>query len=204
MTDRQLQAARRHLKRVDPVLRGVLDQVGVYKIRYRDDRFLALVEAIVAQQVSVGAARAILKRLLEQYPGGLTPKRLMGTPHDSLRAVGLSRQKTEYLLGLARHVDDGLLDLAGLHEMDDEQVTKTLTQVKGIGRWTVEMFLIFCLRRPDVLPVYDLGFRKAVQKAYRLRTSPDPDKIEALAAPWKPYRSVATCYLWASLEPDPW
>jgi DNA-3-methyladenine glycosylase II len=204
VTDREQQAARRHLKRVDPVLRGVIEQVGVYKIRYRDDRFLALVEAIVAQQVSVGAARAILKRLLDQYPRGLTPKRLMATPHASLRAVGLSRQKTEYLLGLARHVDEGVFDLTGIHDLDDEQVTKILTQVKGIGRWTVEMFLIFCLRRPDVLPVYDLGFRKAVQRAYRLREPPGPERIETLAVPWQPYRSVATCYLWASLEPEPW
>lgn len=204
MTDREQQAARRHLKRVDPVLRGVIEQVGVYTIRYRDDRFLALVEAIVAQQVSVGAARAILKRLLDQYPRGLTPQRLMATPPASLRAVGLSRQKIEYLLGLARHVDEGLFDLTGIHDLDDEQVTTTLTQVKGIGRWTVEMFLIFCLRRPNVLPVYDLGFRKAVQKAYRLRIPPEPEKIERLAAPWQPYRSVATCYLWASLEPEPW
>ncbi len=204
MTDRELYAARRHLKRVDRVLRDVIEQVGLYRIRYRDDRFLALVEAIVAQQVSVGAARAILKRLLDQYPGGLTPKRLMTTRPDSLRAVGLSRQKTEYLLGLARHVEHGAIDLATIERLDDEQVLKVLTQIKGIGRWTAEMFLIFCLRRLDVLPVYDLGFRKAVQKAYRLRKPPEPLKIETLAAPWRPYRSVATCYLWASLEPEPW
>ena len=204
MTDRELQAARRHLKRADAVLRAVIEQVRHYQIRYRDDRFLALVEAIVAQQVSVGAARAILKRLLAQYPDGLTAQRLMTTPSDTLREVGLSRQKTEYLIGLARHVEDGTFDLSGIHLLDDEQVTKTLTQVKGIGRWTVEMFLIFCLRRPDVSPVYDLGFRKAVQKAYRLRKLPEADTIEALAVPWQPYRSVATCYLWASLEPEPW
>ncbi|HET8760051.1 MAG TPA: DNA-3-methyladenine glycosylase 2 family protein [Nitrospiria bacterium] len=204
MTDRELQAARRHLKRADAVLREVIEQVGNYQIRYRDDRFLALVEAIVAQQVSVGAARAILKRLLDQHPKGLTAERLMTTPPESLRAVGLSRQKTDYLIGLARHVEEGTFDLASIHGLDDEQVAKTLTQVKGIGRWTVEMFLIFCLRRPDVLPALDLGFRKAVQKAYRLRELPAPDKIEALAVPWQPYRSVATCYLWASLEPEPW
>ncbi len=204
MTARQLQAARRHLRRVDPVLCGVIEQIGPYQIRYRDDRFLALVEAIVAQQVSVGAARAILKRLLDCYPGGLTPKRLLGTPEDSLRAVGLSRQKAAYLLGLARHVDDGSVDLAGIHEWDDVRITESLTRVKGIGRWTVEMFLIFCLRRPDVLPVYDLGFQKAVRKAYRLRASPSPEKLETLGDAWRPYRSVATCYLWASLEPEPW
>lgn len=204
MTDRELQAARRHLKRADAVLREVIEQVGNYRIQYRDDRFLALVEAIVAQQVSVGAARAILKRLLDQYPQGLTAQRLMMASPETLREAGLSRQKTEYLIGLARHVVDGTFDLASIHVMEDEQVTKTLTQVKGIGRWTVEMFLIFCLRRPDVLPVFDLGFRKAVQKAYRLRALPVPDKIEALAVPWQPYRSVATCYLWASLEPEPW
>lgn len=199
-----MQAARRHLKRVDRVLRGVIEQVGDFQVRYRDDRFLALVEAIIAQQVSVSAARAILKRLLDRYPGGLTPKRLMTTLPESLRSVGLSRQKTEYLLGLARHVDDGAIDLERIHVRDDDQVLKILTQIKGIGRWTVEMFLIFSLRRPDVLPVYDLGFRKAVQNAYRLRRPPDPQRIETLAIPWRPYRSVATQYLWASLEPEPW
>lgn len=204
MTDRELRAARRHLKRVDPVLRDVIERVGVYRIRYRDDRFLALVEAIVAQQVSVGAARAILGRLLDRYPRGLTPKRLRATPPDALRAVGLSRQKTEYLLGLARHVDAGAVDLAAIGAWDDEQVMKALTRIKGIGRWTVEMFLMFCLRRPDVLPVYDLGFRRAVQNAYCFRKPPDPRRIEALAVPWRPYRSVATHYLWASLEPEPW
>jgi DNA-3-methyladenine glycosylase II len=204
VTDRELRAARRHLKKVDRVLHDVIDRIGVYQIRYRDDRFLALVEAIIAQQVSVGAARAILKRLLGQYPEGLTPHRLMSTPQDSLRAVGLSRQKIEYLRGLSRHVEEGAVDLAKMGMLDDGAVMKALTRVKGIGRWTVEMFLIFSLRRLDVLPVYDLGFRKAVQKAYRLRTAPDPHKIETLAAPWRPYRSVATCYLWASLEPEPW
>jgi DNA-3-methyladenine glycosylase II len=204
VTDRELQAARRHLRQVDRVLRGVIEQVGVYQIRYRDDRFLALVEAIIAQQVSVGAARAIFKRLLDQYTGGLTPKRLITTSSEGLRAVGLSRQKTEYLLGLARHVDDGTINLATIQALDDEQVLKILTQIKGIGRWTVEMFLIFSLRRADVLPVYDLGFRKAVQKAYRLRKLPDPQRLEGLAVPWRPYRSVATQYLWASLEPEPW
>jgi len=204
MTGRELQAARRHLKKADRVLRRVIEEVGTYQIRYRDDRFLALVEAIVAQQVSVGAARAILKRLLDHYPGGLTPKGLMTSAPETLRAVGLSRQKTEYLLGLARHVENGAIDLASLATLDDEQVVTTLTQIRGIGRWTVEMFLIFSLRRPDVLPVYDLGFRKAVQRAYKHRKPPEPEKIEHLAIPWRPYRSVATCYLWASLEPEPW
>lgn len=204
MTDRELQAARRHLRRGDRVIREVIEQVGVYRIRYRDDRFLALVEAIIAQQVSVGAARAILNRLLDQYPDGLTPTRLMTASPERLRAVGLSRQKTEYLLGLARCADDGTIDLATIHTLDDEQVLKALTRIKGIGRWTVEMFLLFSLRRPDVLPAYDLGFRKAVQKAYRLRSLPDPPRIETLAVPWRPYRSVATLYLWASLEPEPW
>ncbi len=204
MTPRELQTARRHLAGVDPALRRVIDQVGVYRIRYRDDRFLALVEAIVAQQVSVGAARAILKRLLDRYPNGLTPQRLMTTEPEALRAVGLSRQKAGYLLGLARCVEDGEIDLSTIGRLDDEDVVKALTQIKGIGRWTVAMFLIFSLRRPDVLPVQDLGFRRAVQNAYRMRKPPAPDRIETLAAPWRPYRSVATCYLWASLEPEPW
>lgn len=204
MSNRQFQAARSHLKKADQVLRGVIDQVGVYQIRYRDDRFLALVEAIVAQQVSVGAARAIFKRLLDHYPGGLTPRRLMATSRETLRAVGLSRQKADYLIGLARELERDAIDLGRIERLEDDQVLKALTQIRGIGRWTVEMFLIFCLRRQDVLPVYDLGFRKAVQKAYGLGNVPDSSAIETLAVPWRPYRSVATCYLWASLEPDPW
>ena len=204
MTDAKLNKARAHLRKADPVLRQVIEQVGVYRIRYRDDPFAALVEAIIAQQVSVGAARAILNRLLGLYPRGLTPRRLLDTPVDALRGVGLSRQKTSYLHGLARQVHDGTIALDAVVRLDDEQVHQTLTRVKGIGRWTVEMFLIFCLRRPDVLPVYDLGFRKAVRQAYDLADTPDPRAIETLAEPWRPYRSVATCYLWASLEPDPW
>ena len=166
MTYAKLNKARAHLRKADPVLRQVIEQVGVYRIRYRDDPFAALVEAIIAQQVSVGAARAILNRLLGLYPRGLTPRRLLDTPVDALRGVGLSRQKTSYLHGLARQVHDGTIALDAVVRLDDEQVHQTLTQVKGIGRWTVEMFLIFCLRRPDVLPVYDLGFRKAVRQAY--------------------------------------
>jgi DNA-3-methyladenine glycosylase II len=204
MTPRERQAARRHLARTDRVLRRVIGQVGVYRIRYRDDRFLALVEAIVAQQVSVGAARAIFRRLLERYPNGLTPLRLATAEPETLRMIGLSRQKAQYLIGLARHLETGAVNLEGIHTLDDRQVLETLTQIKGIGRWTVEMFLIFSLRRADVLPVHDLGFRKAVQRAYGFRKLPEPNKIETLAAPWRPYRSVATCYLWASLEPEPW
>jgi DNA-3-methyladenine glycosylase II len=204
VTATEIKKARAHLRKTDPVLRRVIEAVGVYRIRYRDDPFAALVEAIIAQQVSVGAARAILKRLLDLYPRGLTPRRLLNTPEDALRGVGLSRQKISYLHGLARQVHDGAIVLDAVARLDDEQVHKTLTQVKGIGRWTVEMFLIFCLRRPDVLPVYDLGFRKAVRQAYALDETPDPRTIETLAEPWRPYRSVATCYLWASLEPEPW
>ena len=182
----------------------MIERVGAYQIRYRDDRFLALVEAIIAQQVSVGAARAIFKRLRDQYSDALTANRLVTASEGSLRAIGLSRQKAEYLRGLANQVEDGRLDLTGIHRLDDAQVLAALTAIRGIGRWTAEMFLIFCLRRLDVLPVYDLGFRKAVQEAYALREPPKADRIERLAAPWRPYRSVATCYLWASLEPEPW
>ncbi len=190
--------------KADPVLCRVIKQAGVYRIRYRDDKFCALVEAIIAQQVSVSAARAILRRLLDLYPAAPSPALVLGTPAARLRSVGLSRQKVTYLYDLARHVSEGTVGLDALDDADDQQIFKTLTQVKGIGRWTVEMFLIFCLRRPDVLPVYDLGFRKAVIRAYELATPPDPRAIEDLARPWRPYRSVGTCYLWASLENEPW
>jgi DNA-3-methyladenine glycosylase II len=204
MTTRQLAAARTHLMKVDPVLRRIIRRVGVYRIRYRRDKFCALVEAIINQQISVGAARATYRRVLDLYPDTLSPERLLKTSDTALRAVGLSRQKIIYLHELARQVSEGAIDLTRLGRLDDDQVMQTLTQVKGVGRWTVEMFLMFSLRRPDVLPVYDLGFRKAVQLAYGLAEPPTAAALEDLASPWRPYRSVGTHYLWASRENEAW
>lgn len=153
------------------------------------------------QQLAGSAADAIHGRFMKIYGGRFpAPARLLRTPAEKLRGVGLSGRKTEYICDLARRVHDGSIDLPALASMADEQVVEKLTEVKGIGRWTAEMFLIFNLGRPDVLPVGDLGLRRAMQKLYRLRSLPEPEKMERIAEPWRPYRSVATWYLWKSLD----
>ncbi|MEM2140725.1 DNA-3-methyladenine glycosylase [Nitrososphaera sp.] len=190
-----------HLTRADPRLGRIIRSVGDYTIESGGEPFQSLVEAIMYQQLAGSAADAIHGRFLKIHKGSFpTPARLLKTPAEKLRAVGLSGRKTEYIHDLAARVHSGSIDLAALARMGDEQVVEKLTEVKGIGRWTAEMFLIFCLGRPDVLPVGDLGLRRAMQKAYLLRSLPEPDKMEKIATPWRPYRSVATWYLWKSLD----
>jgi DNA-3-methyladenine glycosylase II len=193
-------AALRHLRRADPVLRRLITRVGAFRPNRVRNRFGALVKSIVFQQLALKAAHTIFVRLQGLYGRGRnpTPPELRRTPRRKLRAAGLSRQKIGYLRDLARKALDGTLPLGRFSRMSDEEVISNLTEVKGIGRWTAEMFLIFSLGRPDVLPVDDLGFRIALQKAYRLRTLPSPTKIAKMAEPWQPYRSVATWYLWQS------
>jgi DNA-3-methyladenine glycosylase II len=175
--------------------------VGDYSIASGGEPFQVLVEAIMYQQLAGGAADAIHSRFMKIYRGTFpTPARLLKTPVERLRAVGLSGRKTEYMRDLALRVHSGSIELAGLARMADEQVVEKLSEVKGIGRWTAEMFLIFCLGRADVLPVGDLGLRRAMQIAYSLRALPEPERMEEIATPWRPYRSVATWYLWKSLD----
>ncbi len=153
------------------------------------------------QQLAGSAAQAIQSRFMKIYKGTFpTPARLLSTPPEELRMSGLSGKKTEYIRDLASRVDSGSIDLSALGSMGDEQIIEKLTEIKGIGRWTAEMFLIFCLGRPDVLPVGDLGLQRAIQRVYRLRTLPVPEKMQKIAGPWRPYRSVATWYLWKSLD----
>jgi DNA-3-methyladenine glycosylase II len=192
--------ALRHLS-ADTRLAGIIRQVGDYSIRSGGEPFRSLVEAIIYQQLAGGAADAIYSRFMGVYRGRFpSPLRLLSTPGGRLRSAGLSGRKVEYIKDLASHVKDGRLNLRKLYALDDEQVVEQLTAVKGIGRWTAEMFLIFCLGRPDVLPVGDLGLRKAIQKAYSLRRLPSPERMGEIAEPWRPYRSVATWYLWKSRE----
>lgn len=192
----------RHLKRADPVLRRIIERVGPFGLRRERNHFGALADAIIYQQLALKAAKTIATRFRQLYgnPGGRLPRpeEVSRTPVRKLRAAGLSRQKISYLRDLSRKVSRGDLPLRRLARMGDEQVIESLIEVKGIGRWTAEMFLIFSLGRPDVLPVDDLGFRYAVQQAYRLRGLPAPKRLEKLAEPWRPYRSVATWYLWQS------
>ncbi|HXE79626.1 MAG TPA: DNA-3-methyladenine glycosylase, partial [Vicinamibacterales bacterium] len=170
----------------------------------REDPFVAMVEAIVWQQLSTRAAATIYGRMLALLDGHeLTPAAVLAVEPDALRAAGLSRAKAAYIRDLASKVLDGTVHLDRLTALDDEGVIAELTKVKGIGRWTAEMFLMFRLHRPDVLPVGDLGIVKAIQRAYRLRKPPSPARIVKIAEPWRPYRSVACWYLWQSLDALP-
>jgi DNA-3-methyladenine glycosylase II len=197
--------ARRTLARKDPVIRDLMREHGACGLANAQhaDPFKALVHAIIAQQLSTKAAATIEARFAGLYGGLPTPRNVADTPDDQLRAVGLSSQKLGYLRDLCRRIGDGSLPLAALDAMSDEEVVGALTQVKGIGRWTAEMFLMFRLHRPDVLPVGDLGIVKAVQKAYRLRKVPTPERLTRIGEAWRPYRSIACWYLWASLHNKP-
>lgn len=164
----------------------------------------ALVRAIVGQQLSTKAARTINQRLLGLYAGKTpTPQQLVETDPEDLRGVGLSYRKAEYLRDLAEHVIDGRLELDRFGEMPDDEVIAELTAVKGLGVWTAHMFLMFHLRRPDVLPVGDLGIRRAAQIVYGLKDLPDADQLTSIAEPWRPYRTLACLYLWRSLDNAP-
>ncbi len=166
-----------------------------------DDAYGALVRSIIGQQLSTKAARTIYGRLAAQFGDRApTPEQLVAANDETLRAAGLSRQKASYLRDLACRVLDGSLELERLHKLPDEEVASRLVAVKGLGRWTADMFLMFHLRRPDVLPVGDLGVRRAAERAYGLPGLPDAGELLALAEPWRPYRSLACLYLWESLD----
>ena len=192
--------------RRDPVLAAIIKRhgpCGLGAVRDRFDHFSMLVRAIVFQQLSTKAATTIHNRLLECMPGGTTPECLAAITAQQMRAAGISRQKEAYLRDLAERVGSGQVPLEAVDLMTDEEVIEALTKVKGIGRWTAEMFLIFRLQRPDVLPVGDLGIVNAIQKAYRMRKKPTSDRMLKLGEAWRPYRSVATWYLWRSLDNEP-
>lgn len=198
-----------HLAGCDPVLGALVSGHGPLDEEERrrgrpDDAYGALLRAIVGQQLSVKAARTIYDRLCGLYGDRTpTPAELIETDPDDLRGVGLSRAKASYLRDLAEHVEDGELDLEQLPELPDDEVSAQLIAVKGLGRWTVDMFLMFHLGRPDILPVGDLGIRRAVQIAYGLDGLPDPAELTRIAQPWQPHRTLACLYLWASLDNEP-
>jgi DNA-3-methyladenine glycosylase II len=196
-------AAVRHLKKADPVLERIIERVGPNRFgaRASGSHLDALVRSIVGQQLSTSAATTIHGRLLvlvgEANP---LPEDWLALNDPDMRAAGLSRQKIAYIRDLARHVKDGELPMDRLHLMSDDEVIEALTAVKGIGVWTAQMFLMFRLGRPDILPVLDLGIRNAFRRAYKLRKDPTAKRMQALAKSWAPYRSVASWYLWQSLE----
>jgi DNA-3-methyladenine glycosylase II len=188
--------------RRDPVLAGLIRALDPVRWTAPDsDLFAGLVVAIVSQQLSVKVADTIVSRLQTLMPDGdLTPASLVAAAPTALRAAGLSARKAEYIQDMARLVMEGRLSLDDLRGLSDDEVLRTLTAVRGIGRWTAEMILIFRLHRPDVLPLDDIALLRAVQRAYGMKRPPPPRRFMALAESWRPWRSVACRYLWASLE----
>jgi DNA-3-methyladenine glycosylase II len=194
----------------DPVIAKLIDRYGTpdglleRRGRRPGDAYGALVRSIVGQQLSTSSARAIFGRLVALFDDRTpTPRELLDVDPQTLREVGLSRAKVAYLRDLAERVEDGELDLESIAELSDEDVAAQLTQVKGLGPWSVQMFLIFHLGRPDVLPAGDLGIRRAVQDQYGLDKLPEAAELERIAEPWRPNRSLASLYLWRSLEATP-
>jgi DNA-3-methyladenine glycosylase II len=197
-----MQEAILHLKGSDPILSEIIDRVGEYRIEFRDPDFETLVKSIVYQQLSGRVASVIFERLRRAVKGSVTPQSILKLRPSRMRTLGLSGQKTAYIRDLARHTRDGAVVFEELDGLADLDVIERLTKVKGIGVWTVHMFLIFALRRHDVLPVGDLGIRNAIRRAYHLQELPTPAEMEQIAARWRPYCTVASWYLWRSLEPD--
>jgi DNA-3-methyladenine glycosylase II len=206
MTPDEYARARRILIRRDPILAPIIRRFHDRRLIDAPavDPFSALVRTIVGQQLSTKAAATIHRRLLELLPDGIaTPGALDALTDAQLRQVGMSRQKSAYVRDLSAKAASGELHLDRLAEMTDDQVIEALTKVKGLGRWSAEMFLMFRLRRPDVLPVDDLGIVNAIHRLYKLRKRPDAKRIRRLGEAWRPYRTVACWYLWRSLENTP-
>ena len=202
MTPADYAKARRLLLRRDPVLAALIRRHGECGLAraQRADHFSALVRAITGQQLSTKAASTIFGRLVALMPDGVTPAALSGLTDEQMRAVGMSRQKIAYFRDLCDKALSGVVPLDALDAMSDEEVITALTKVKVIGRWSAEIFLMFRLHRPDVLPVDDLGIVNAVKNVYRLRKRPTADRIRKIGEAWRPYRSVASWYLWRSLD----
>jgi DNA-3-methyladenine glycosylase II len=202
-----LRLAEKHLSRRDSALRQIIKHHGECRLQKHTRYFETLVNSIVSQQLSVKAAATIFQRFVALYAPAKFPKpeQIIATPDETLRSVGLSGQKLSYIKDLAAKVDDGSVHLKRITKMSDDEIIAELTQVKGIGVWTVHMFLIFSLGRLNVLPVGDLGIRMAIQRLYGFVELPKPAEIEAIAAQnkWQPYLSVASWYLWRSLENKP-
>ncbi len=190
-----------HLKRADPILARIIEAAGPYRIGYSEPEFHSLARSIIFQQLSGKVATVIAGRLDAVMPGGrVTPEGILSQSDEKLRGCGLSGQKVRYLRDLAERTISGEIAFERLGGLADEEVVEHLTRVKGVGVWTAHMFLIFALRRPDVLPIGDLGIRMAMQRAYRMRQLPKPERMEKIASAWRPWCSVACWYLWRSLE----
>jgi DNA-3-methyladenine glycosylase II len=203
-----------HLKKSDPIMRGIIERIGPYRMEFGPPEFSSLAEAIVYQQLNGKAAVTIFNRFVALAGEPITPEGILGLTDAQMRSVGLSKQKSGYLKDLAAKTHHGLLDFSKLPELTDEEVIERLTQVKGIGVWTAQMFLMFTLKRENVLPTGDFGVRMAIHKHYLDRRRgkgasnsrkrkiklPNPDQMHKIAKCWEPYRSVACWYLWRSLD----
>jgi DNA-3-methyladenine glycosylase II len=189
-----------HLKKADKTMAAILDRHGPCSLTARTDYFKVLCESIISQQLSVKAADTIFGRFCDLFDGGSPePLKLLSLSDDEIRRAGISKQKAVYLKDLANKVQSGEISPDEFQKMEDEDIIRVLTTVKGIGRWTAEMFLIFALNRSDVLPTDDLGLKKAVQHQYRLKELPESCRIKEIAARWHPYATLATWYLWKSI-----
>ncbi len=204
--DEIIQSALEHLQGSDPVMRRLIRQVGPFTLRTSRRRFHLLMRSIISQQISTQAARTIRQRLDDLIaPDDPTPESVAALSIDQLRSVGLSAQKASYMHDLAAKVQNGTVRLQRIGRQDDEAVIRELCQVKGIGRWTAQMFLIFALGRWDVFPDDDLGIRAAIQRLYRFESLPDKKQLQEISQPWRPFATVATWYCWRSgdLARDP-
>ena len=192
-----------HLKKSDPILRAIIERIGPCRMQFGDPQFHSLAEAIIYQQLNGKAALTIFKRFAALAGEPLTPAGILKLTPLQMRSVGLSKQKSSYLLDMAERAQRGELDFSRLPMMPDDEVIAHLTQVKGVGVWTAHMFLMFTLRRTNVLPTGDYGVRSAIMKHYKKRKLPKPDQMEKIAKSWEPYRSIACWYLWQSLDVKP-
>jgi len=189
-----------HLSKSDPVLRAIIQRIGPCRIEYGPPEFHSLAEAVVYQQLNGKAAVTIFNRFAELAGKPLTPQGILQLTDEQLRSVGLSKQKSSYLRDMAERAASGQLDFSRLDELSDEEVIKHLSQVKGVGVWTAQMFLMFTLKRPNILPTGDFGVQMAIKKHYNKRKLPKPALMEKIAKPWEPYRSIACWYLWKSMD----
>jgi DNA-3-methyladenine glycosylase II len=188
--------ARRHLLRADPVMRDIVKRVGKLEIEARGKPYEALIRSILYQQLAGPAAAAIEKRFMALNGGGIpSPGALVAMSDEELRSAGISRQKASYFRSIGEHFTSGALSDRKLLRADDEAVIEAVTQIRGVGRWTADMLLMFCLGRPDVLPVGDLGIQNGMRAAYGIDKL-TPAKMEEIAEPWRPYRSAGSWYLW--------
>ncbi|MCR4418232.1 MAG: DNA-3-methyladenine glycosylase [Ignavibacteria bacterium] len=202
--DQRIIKAVNHLKRNDKILAKVINEVGSCTLKPQTDPFESIIDAVISQQLSMYAAQSIFNRFVDFYKPKTfpTPDDILKTEDDDLRKIGISNAKIRCIKDLSEKIKSGKIHLNQIHNLSDEEIVKELTQVKGIGRWTAHMFLIFSLGRLNVLPTEDLGIRKGIMKLYRLRKLPDEKKIREIANKnnWFPYCSIASWYIWRSLE----